>query len=140
METKEINNNQQGKTNKVDEFLTDTTEAIKKRISNLKNQAHIVYILYVVSYLIGITAIAGVILAYIARENAKKQQAPDWLIENFTWQIRTFIGLLIFAVLFIFSLPTFVLPFIFYGIGLVWGIYRIVKGWVSLANEKKLYH
>ena len=49
-----------------------------------------VYILYLVSLLIGLTAIIGVIIAYVNRGDA-----PAWLESHYRYQIRTFwIGLL----------------------------------------------
>ncbi len=78
----EQNQNPEEKVNKVDEFLTDATDAVKKRVSNLRTQAHIVYGLYVASFLIGITLIIGVIFAYIARGNAQKEK-DEVLIDHF---------------------------------------------------------
>jgi uncharacterized membrane protein len=44
-----------------------------------------VYALYLVAFFNGVTAIAGVIIAYIVRKDA-----PEWLQSHFTFQIRTF--------------------------------------------------
>ena len=47
--------------------------------------AKLVYILYLVSLLIGITAIVGLIIAYVNRDDA-----PGWLQTHYRFQIRTF--------------------------------------------------
>jgi uncharacterized membrane protein len=47
--------------------------------------AKLVYILYLVSLLIGITAIVGLIIAYVNRDDA-----PGWLQSHYQFQIRTF--------------------------------------------------
>jgi len=80
------NQNSEQKANKVDEFLTDATDAVKKRVSNLRTQAHIVYGLYFASFLLGITAIIGVIIAYIARGNAQRERNKV-LIGHFTLEL-----------------------------------------------------
>ena len=50
-----------------------------------KGAAKIVYILYLVSLLFGITGIIGVVMAYI-----NKDDAPEWVQTHYQFQIRTF--------------------------------------------------
>jgi len=91
--------------------------------------ARIIYILYLVSLVVGITALIGVVMAYIYRGDG-----PSWVREHYTWQIRTFwIGILY---TFSGSLLTGV------GIGLpillatlVWFIVRCVKGLQRLGRR-----
>lgn len=47
--------------------------------------AKVIYILYLVSILTGITSIVGVILAYVS-----KAEAPPWVQSHYQFQIRTF--------------------------------------------------
>ena len=55
-----------------------------------RQMALAIYILYLASFAFGVTAIVGLVLAYVNRD-----AAPDWLKSHFTFQIRTFwIGLL----------------------------------------------
>ena len=50
----------------------------------------VIYILYLVSFVVGITAIAGIVIAYINRG-----KAGGWVESHYTYLIRTFwIGLL----------------------------------------------
>ena len=94
--------------------------------------AKIIYILYLVSLLLGITSIIGVIMAYV-----NKGSGPDWLESHYRFQIRTFwIGLLI-AVIGIVTSAIFigVLILLFY---VVWLIVRCVKGMKFLDLQQPL--
>ena len=50
-----------------------------------RNMARMVYILYLVSLVFGITSVIGVVIAYVNRDDA-----PDWLRSHYDFQIRTF--------------------------------------------------
>jgi uncharacterized membrane protein len=55
-----------------------------------ENVAKIVYVLYLASLLTGVTALVGVVMAYVYQG-----EAPDWLKTHYRFQIRTFwLGLL----------------------------------------------
>ena len=90
--------------------------------------AKVVYILYLVSLLVGLTGIVGLIMAYVNRADA-----PDWVRSHYRFQIRTFwIGLL-YAVL---SLLTFIIVIgIFFAMFVfVWWVVRCAKGLKQLAQ------
>ena len=54
------------------------------------DNANIIYILYLVNLLTGVTAIVGLVMAYV-----NYRDAPDWVQTHYRFQIRTFwIGLL----------------------------------------------
>ncbi len=97
----------------------------------IKNYALIVYILYALSVVVGLTAIAGVIVAYLKKEEA----VGTWIEKHFEYQIRTFwISLIVGAI-------GFLLSFIAIGVAviiadIVWFIYRVIKGWIALNDEK----
>ena len=101
---------------------------------SLKTITTVVYALQAVSFFIGITFIAGVIVNYI-----KKSAVEDtWLESHFRWQIRTFW----FSVLW--SIIGFVLVFVLIGYlvlaaDALWVIYRIVRGWLNLSEGKAMY-
>jgi uncharacterized membrane protein len=84
--------------------------------------AKMIYILYLVSIIIGITAIVGLIMAYV-----NKDDAPDWLKSHYQFQIRTFwIGalyLFIGVLLSQFIIGLFIILF-----WLLWLIVRCAKG------------
>lgn len=92
--------------------------------------AKLVYILYLVSLIFGITSIVGVIMAYI-----NKNDAPRWLESHYRFQIRTFwIGLLyslIGAVLVVVLIGWIILLFT-----MVWLIIRCVKGLQALDKQE----
>lgn len=87
-----------------------------------KNMAKIVYVLYLVGLFFGITAIIGVVIAYINKEDAK-----PWLQTHYQFQIRTFwIGALYIIIASILTLVLIGwLVFLFW---LLWVIIRCIKG------------
>ena len=86
------------------------------------NMATAVYVLYLVTLISGITAIVGVIMAYMYKDDA-----PDWLRTHYELQIRTFwIGLLYTAIAII--LCTILIGFVLLFAVAVWWIVRCVKG------------
>lgn len=92
--------------------------------------AKIIYILYLVGIVVGITGLVGVIMAYI-----NKDEAPDWLKSHYQFLIRTFwIGLLYCVVGIIsavFIIGIFILLF-----WVVWLIIRCVKGMKALDAKQ----
>ncbi len=88
----------------------------------------LVYILYLLSLVIGFTSIVGVIFAYL-----NKGKGPSWADSHYTYQIRTFwIGLL-------FGIASALLTIVLIGFLLilallVWMIIRCVKG-LQLAGR-----
>ncbi len=84
--------------------------------------ANLIYILYLLSLIFGITSLVGLVMAYI-----NKGDAPEWLQSHYRFQIRTFwIGLLlgvIGAATAVFMVGILFLVFLF-----VWWIVRCVKG------------
>ncbi|MEO9945958.1 hypothetical protein [Paraglaciecola sp.] len=97
-----------------------------------KGNAKIVYILYLVGLLFGITGIVGVVMAYI-----NKDEAPEWLQTHYQFQIRTFwIGALYMflgSILSIILIGWFIILF-----WVVWLIIRSVKGLKALELEKAI--
>lgn len=84
--------------------------------------AQIVYILYLVSLAVGVTAIVGLIIAYV-----NKSTAPEWVQTHYRLQIRTFwIGLLYCAIGFVTMF--IIIGFLIFAFVFVWWIVRCVKG------------
>jgi uncharacterized membrane protein len=92
--------------------------------------AKIIYVLYLVGLVTGLTAIIGVIMAYVNRD-----QAPEWLKSHYRFQIRTFwIGLLysvIGSILLTVLIGALVLLFT-----AIWLILRVVKGFKHLEKRE----
>ena len=102
-----------------------------EELAGLKNIAMVVYALQALSFLWGVTAIVGIVINYVKRDDAKGTLYES----HFDWQIRTFWWGLLWGVvgllLAIFLIGFFVLFAVW-----VWMIYRVVKGWLKL-NEGK---
>ncbi|HEY5065312.1 MAG TPA: hypothetical protein VIJ04_10910 [Xanthobacteraceae bacterium] len=92
-----------------------------------------VYILYLASYVVGITALVGVIIAHVQIGST----ADPMLRSHYQWQIRTFwIGLLYFVI-------GVVLCFILVGIlvllfWFIWTIVRTIKGLLALNENQSI--
>ena len=100
---------------------------------SLKTLTIVVYALQGLGFFNGITWIVAVIINYVKRDDVK----GSWLESHFSWQIRTFWwGLLWGAIgaLLMFVLVGFAVWFA----AAVWIIYRIVKGWLYLNENKPL--
>jgi uncharacterized membrane protein len=92
------------------------------------SNAKLVYILYLVGIILGVTGIVGVIMAYVNRGDG-----PDWMDTHYQFQIRTFwIGLL-------YMILGTVLAFVVVGyfiwlFWLIWIIVRCAKGLKQLEK------
>ena len=103
----------------------------ENRIDGAKRLATICYALYALSCIIGITAVAAIIVNYLKRDDV----AGTWVASHFEWQIKTFWYTLVGAFV------SWLLMFILIGFPMllavgVWAIYRIVKGWLALNDGK----
>lgn len=94
---------------------------------------HLVYGLYAASFVMGVTALVGVIVAYVKRPEA----LGSWQATHFTYQIRTFwIALVASVVAF---LTMFIgIGFVILSLAAIWMIWRIVRGWVRLAQYRAI--
>ncbi|TYK67267.1 DUF4870 family protein [Colwellia echini] len=105
-------------------------ESIKPEKTTTADTAKIVYILYMVGIVFGITGLVGVVMAYI-----NKTDAPEWLKSHYQFQIRTFwIGglyLVIGSLLLVVLIGWFILLF-----WVLWLIIRCVKGMKSLEAKE----
>ncbi|MBO1896781.1 MULTISPECIES: hypothetical protein [unclassified Shewanella] len=105
---------------------------VVENVPTTKEQAKIVYLLYMVGLLFGITGIIGVVMAYI-----NKGDAPEWLKTHYQFQIRTFwigaIYIFLGSILSLVIIGWFVLLF-----WAVWLIIRSLKGMKALELEKPI--
>jgi uncharacterized membrane protein len=92
--------------------------------------AKIIYILYLVSLIVGITSLVGLVMAYVY-----KPDASGWIKDHYQWQIRTFwIGLL-YTILGI-ILTGIGIGFLILLFALIWFIVRCVKGLQRLERRE----
>jgi uncharacterized membrane protein len=127
----------EGATHGRSQRLTSTTEAAmalpyetERPIVSDNMLALVVYLLYGAGYFTGISALIGVIIAYV------KANDPDPVLQShYRFQIRTFwIGLLYFAIGIPLCVVLIGIPILAWW--LIWSLIRIVKG-ILLVNEHK---
>lgn len=105
-----------------------------EQLQSAKTLTTVVYALYAAAFISGITAIIAIVINYVKRDDL----VGTWLESHFRWQIRTFWFGLLWIVL---GALTWVIV-IGWGIlafACVWYIYRIVKGWLYLNDNKPMY-
>lgn len=134
---------------------SNNTMSDDKRRS-LTTYNHITYLLYVLSYFTaGLLWIVPIFMNYAKRRDAD----GTWLATHFDWQIKTFwysivlfaIGVLIVAFalggfgvsmfaetnnIAISSVLLAILGFVIMGFTFIWHLYRIVRGWIALADGR----
>lgn len=96
-------------------------EAIGERTGDT-NIAKIIYVLYLIGLVSGVTAVIGVVMAYVYRDSA-----PDWLKTHYELQIRSFWMVLLYGLIagvLCLILVGFLLLFLI----AIWWIVRCVKG------------
>ena len=102
-------------------------------LASLRQLTLIVYVLYALAWFTGVTAIIGVCINYIKRE-----EAQGTLYEShFTWQIRTFWWSLLWSALGVLTLILGV-GFIILAAAGIWSIYRLVKGLLNWNDQKPM--
>jgi len=97
-----------------------------------RQNAQLVYILYLVSLAVGLTALVGLVFAYMNRGNSE-----DWIDTHYTYAIRTFwIGVL-------YSFICLILAFVGIGfllmfVALVWFVIRCIKGLQAITRKEPI--
>jgi uncharacterized membrane protein len=123
-------------------------------LSSLRNWTQAIYALHAFSlltgilgaatvvgaFLVGWPSIIAVILNYVKQSEAR----GTWLESHFRWQIRTFwFGLLWIVLCGLFVVGTLglgiLLVWVPLGVLSVWFIYRIVRGWMALNDNRPMY-
>ena len=90
--------------------------------------------------LMGLIGIAGVIVAYVKRDDAR----GSWVASHLRWLIRTFwysflwgvIGSIVYVLFFIVFLLGPLLAFAIWGAASIWVLYRVIRGYL-LFNDSK---
>lgn len=98
-----------------------------------KSLTAIIYALYAASFLFGISAVAAIMMNYIKKEDV----AGTFLESHFRWQMRTFWFGLLWMV--IGGITVFILVgWLILCVNTLWIVYRIVKGWLNLNDNKPM--
>jgi uncharacterized membrane protein len=110
-------------------------EKTAEQLASLKTLTLAVYVLQVLSIFVGITAIVGVIINYVKRD----ETAGTIYESHFDWQIRTFWWGLAWGVLGFILLFAFGLGFVVWFVAGIWAIYRVVKGFLKLNDNQPVH-
>ncbi|GAA5007902.1 membrane protein [Acinetobacter puyangensis] len=100
---------------------------------SLRQYTLVIYILYALSIVVGITSIVAIIMNYIKREEVQE----TWLQSHFDWQIKTFWYTLLGGIIG-FVLMLILIGYLVVFVVSVWFIYRIVKGLVVFLDNKPI--
>lgn len=92
------------------------------------------------AFLTGWPSIIAVMLNYIKRSEVR----GTWLESHFRWQIRTFwFGLLWMSLCVVSIIATFGIGLLFMWLPItlvgLWFVYRIIRGWVTLNENRPMY-
>jgi uncharacterized membrane protein len=107
-------------------------EKTAEQLASLKTLTMVVYGLQVASIFVGFTAIVGVIINYVKREDA----AGTVYASHFDWQIGTFWWGLAWTILGFVLLWAFGLGLLIWFVAGIWALYRIVKGFLKLNDNQ----
>ncbi len=102
-----------------------------EEMASLKTITTVVYALQALSFAFGVTALVGLIINYVKRDDV----AGTVYESHFDWQIRTFWWGLLWAVVGV-ILAVLLVGFAVMFVAWVWAVYRVVKGWLKLTEGK----
>ena len=105
----------------------------EQQMASLRQLTLIIYILYALSWVAGISAIVAIVINYIKREDA----AGTLYESHFAWQMRTFWWGLAWAV--VGGITTLIgVGFVILMVLGIWVIYRMVKGLLFWNDYKPM--
>jgi uncharacterized membrane protein len=105
-----------------------------EELAALKTITQVVYGLQALSFLFGLSAVVGLMINYIKRDDARGtvyESHFDWQIRSFWWGLLWFVVGMVLAIVLVGALVIFV--------AYLWMIYRVVKGWLQLVDGKPVY-
>jgi uncharacterized membrane protein len=108
-------------------------QTVDNKEQGLKTIVTVVYALQAAGFFLGITWLIAVIVDYVKRDDA----AGTWLESHFRWQIRTFWWGLLWGIIGG-ILMLILIGWLVLAANAVWIIYRIVKGWLRLAERREV--
>ena len=109
-------------------------EKTAEQLAGLRQITLVVYILQALSFFMGITAIVGVVINYVKKEDA----AGTVYESHFDWQIRSFWWGLVWALVGA-ALAVVLVGFAVWFAAWVWMIYRVVKGWLKWNDNQPVH-
>lgn len=106
-------------------------EAIEQRTVDT-TIAKVIYVLYLLGLVSGITAVVGVVMAYVYKDDA-----PDWLKTHYELQIRSFWMVLLYGLI-AWLLCVILIGFLLLFLVAIWWVVRCVKG-LKYVSENAAY-
>ncbi|MEM9899406.1 MAG: hypothetical protein AAF742_08525 [Pseudomonadota bacterium] len=100
--------------------------------SGSPGNANLVYILFLVSLALGVTALVGIVFAYLG-----KDKADPMVRSHYINQIHIFWRLLAFAIVGVILTPFLIGPLILL-VAAVWYVIRVIKGIQSLSRREEI--
>ena len=94
--------------------------------------AQLIYILYLSSLLLGVTAFIGLIWAYLS-----KKDAPDWLQTHYVFLIHTFWKGVLYGVVGV-VLSVVLIGFLVLLFAAAWWVIRCIKGLQALSRKEPI--
>jgi len=114
-----------------EQFPTRTQEA---REQSGRDLATLVYLIQAISLFTAVPFFIGVLINYFKRGDVRGTLAES----HFRWQIRTFWFWLLWTVIGT-ATVWILIGFAFLGIAWIWAVYRVIRGWLTLADNRPAY-
>ncbi|WP_295800774.1 hypothetical protein [uncultured Microbulbifer sp.] len=110
------------------------TPAAQERERSARDIATLVYLIQAISLFTAVPFFVGVLINYVKLGDVRGTLAES----HFRWQIRTFwYSLLWFVVGW--ATVWILVGFAVWGISWVWMVYRVIRGWLTLADNRPAY-
>ncbi|MCW8126133.1 DUF4870 family protein [Microbulbifer halophilus] len=100
-----------------------------------RDLATLVYLVQGIALLTGVPFFVAVLINYFKRSDVRGTQAES----HFRWQIRTFWFWLLWTVIGSLTWWVLGLGFLIIGIAWVWAAYRVIRGWLTLVDNRPAY-
>lgn len=97
------------------------------------NNVTLIYILYLIGFVFGITYLVGGIMAFIK----KGDEAHPLLKSHYSYQASTFLWSVVWAIVG-FATAVIVVGYVVLIVNYIWALYRVIKGWLAFNGGKSL--
>ncbi|GAA5524386.1 hypothetical protein Maes01_00943 [Microbulbifer aestuariivivens] len=104
------------------------------REQSARDLATLVYLIQAISLFTALPFFIGLIINYVKGDDVRGTLAES----HFRWQIRTFWFSILWFVVGWLTVWIFV-GFVILGISWIWVIYRVIRGWLVLADGRPAY-
>lgn len=108
--------------------------AVQERERSSRDLATLVYLIQAISIFTAVPFFVGVLINYVKRGDVRGTLAES----HFRWQIRTFWYSLLWLVVG-WATVWILVGFVVWGICWIWVVYRVIRGWLTLADNRPAY-